>query len=60
MTIEEVEKPFYEEDEKSDESEEEKQEDKAPPKPSMDPDHRLLLKNARPLLQSRNAAVSNC
>jgi hypothetical protein len=23
----------------------------------MDPDHRLLLKNARPLLQSRNSAV---
>jgi hypothetical protein len=26
-------------------------------KASMDPDHRLLLKNARPLLQSRNSAV---
>jgi hypothetical protein len=26
-------------------------------KAEMDPDHRLLLKNARPLLQSRNSAV---
>lgn len=25
---------------------------------SLDPDHRLLLRNARPLLQSRNASVS--
>jgi len=24
---------------------------------TMDPDHRLLLKNAKPLLQSRNSAV---
>ncbi len=24
---------------------------------SLDPDHRLLLRNARPLLQSRNASV---
>lgn len=24
----------------------------------MDPDHRLLLRNTKPLLQSRNAAVS--
>ncbi|XP_065165526.1 AP-3 complex subunit beta-1-like [Atheta coriaria] len=28
-----------------------------PPQPSLDPDHRLLLRSARPLLQSRNAAV---
>ena len=27
---------------------------------TMDPDHRLLLKNAKPLLQSRNAAVRHC
>ncbi|PKK16672.1 hypothetical protein A306_00000286 [Columba livia] len=26
----------------------------------MDPDHRLLLRNTKPLLQSRNAAVSPC
>ena len=26
---------------------------------SMDSDHRLLLRNAKPLLQSRNAAVSD-
>lgn len=25
----------------------------------MDPDHRLLLRNTKPLLQSRNAAVSS-
>lgn len=25
--------------------------------PSLDPDHRLLLRSVRPLLQSRNAAV---
>ena len=25
---------------------------------SLDPDHKLLLRSARPLLQSRNAAVS--
>lgn len=26
----------------------------------LDHDHRLLLRNAKPLFQSRNAAVSNC
>ncbi|KAF2880489.1 hypothetical protein ILUMI_25696 [Ignelater luminosus] len=42
------ERPFY--DSGSDVSE------KASP-PALDPDHRLLLRSARPLLQSRNAAV---
>ena len=61
--------PFYEEEGEEEEEEgEESGEDgesgeegeKKPKKKtySMDPDHRLLLKNAKPLLQSRNAAVS--
>lgn len=62
--------PFYEEDESesedgdSDESGEgegegKKKKKKPKKKPyTMDPDHRLLLKNAKPLLQSRNASVS--
>ncbi|KAL1492701.1 hypothetical protein ABEB36_010917 [Hypothenemus hampei] len=40
-------RPFY--DSNSDVSEK--------PLPSLDPDHRLLLRSTRPLLQSRNAAV---
>jgi len=47
------EKPFYEDD-----HEEEKEMNGDQRQTSMDPDHRLLLKNAKPLLQSRNAAVS--
>ncbi|XP_062318754.1 AP-3 complex subunit beta-2 isoform X4 [Osmerus eperlanus] len=57
------EKAFYGSDDDEDEDEEEK-EKKAEPaalskrKPYvMDPDHRLLLRNTKPLLQSRNAAV---
>lgn len=57
--------PFYEEDENksSDEKgsgdEEGDKKDAKPKKPHyvMDADHRLLLKNCKPLLQSRNAAV---
>ncbi|XP_047245130.1 AP-3 complex subunit beta-2 isoform X10 [Girardinichthys multiradiatus] len=56
-------KTFYGSDEDEDEDEEEK-ENKAEAaamakrKPYvMDPDHRLLLRNTKPLLQSRNAAV---
>uniref|UniRef100_A0AAX7TI09 AP-3 complex subunit beta C-terminal domain-containing protein n=1 Tax=Astatotilapia calliptera TaxID=8154 RepID=A0AAX7TI09_ASTCA len=46
-------KTFYGSDEDEDEDEEEKEK-----KPYvMDPDHRLLLRNTKPLLQSRNAAV---
>ena len=53
--------PFYS-DSDSDESEEEEGDGKEakPPKKKpyvMDPDLRLLLRNAKPLLQSRNAAV---
>lgn len=44
------EKTFYESD-----SEDKKEEAKAY---VMDPDHRLLLRNTKPLLQSRNTAVS--
>lgn len=43
----ETDRPFY--DSNSDISEK--------PAPSLDPDHRLLLRSTRPLLQSRNAAV---
>ncbi|XP_012717915.2 AP-3 complex subunit beta-2 isoform X9 [Fundulus heteroclitus] len=59
------EKTFYGSDEDEDEDDEEKEKEKkveaaamAKRKPYvMDPDHRLLLRNTKPLLQSRNAAV---
>uniref|UniRef100_A0A7N6AQF0 AP-3 complex subunit beta n=1 Tax=Anabas testudineus TaxID=64144 RepID=A0A7N6AQF0_ANATE len=57
------EKTFYgsDEDEEEDEEEKEKKAEAAAMakrKPYvMDPDHRLLLRNTKPLLQSRNAAV---
>ncbi|XP_063759563.1 AP-3 complex subunit beta-2 [Eleginops maclovinus] len=55
-------KTFYGSDEDEDEEEEEKEKKAEAPmakrKPYvMDPDHRLLLRNTKPLLQSRNAAV---
>uniref|UniRef100_A0A8C4P048 AP-3 complex subunit beta n=1 Tax=Dicentrarchus labrax TaxID=13489 RepID=A0A8C4P048_DICLA len=46
-------KTFYGSDEDEDEDEEEKEKNPY----VMDPDHRLLLRNTKPLLQSRNAAV---
>lgn len=46
------EKTFYDSD-----SEEKKGQMEAQPY-IMDPDHRLLLRNTKPLLQSRNTAVS--
>ncbi|XP_062068515.1 AP-3 complex subunit beta-1 isoform X2 [Lepus europaeus] len=46
------EKNFYESD---DEQQEEAEKRKTPY--AMDPDHRLLIRNTKPLLQSRNAAV---
>ncbi len=46
------EKAFYDSD-----SEEKKSQTEAKPY-VMDPDHRLLLRNTKPLLQSRNTAVS--
>lgn len=54
------EKSFYASDD-DDEDEEKKVEAAALAKRKpyvMDPDHRLLLRNTKPLLQSRNAAVS--
>ena len=51
------EKAFYDSD-----SEEKRDETETKPY-MMDPDHRLLLRNTKPLLQSRNTAVStleNC
>lgn len=54
---------FYGSDEDEDEEEDEKEKKAEAPamakrKPYvMDPDHRLLLRNTKPLLQSRNAAV---
>ncbi|KAM7003036.1 AP-3 complex subunit beta-2 isoform 6-T6 [Tautogolabrus adspersus] len=56
-------KTFYGSDDDSDEEEDEKDKKEeahamAKRKPYvMDPDHRLLLRNTKPLLQSRNAAV---
>ncbi|XP_075946104.1 AP-3 complex subunit beta-2 isoform X1 [Anarhichas minor] len=56
-------KTFYGSDEDEDDEEEEEKDKKAEAtmakrKPYvMDPDHRLLLRNTKPLLQSRNAAV---
>ncbi|XP_047451699.1 AP-3 complex subunit beta-2 isoform X5 [Mugil cephalus] len=56
-------KTFYGSDDDEDEDEEEKEKKAeaaavAKRKPYvMDPDHRLLLRNTKPLLQSRNAAV---
>lgn len=49
--VEDNEKNFYD----SDDEEEEKSGKKKPY--AMDPDHRLLIRNTKPLLQSRNAAV---
>lgn len=45
-------KPFYED---SDEDEEKEKKDESL---VLDPDHRLLLRNTKPLLQSRNSSVS--
>lgn len=46
------------ESEKSDEEDDDSEDEEKKPKPySMDPDHRLLLRNCQPLLQSRNSAV---
>lgn len=48
-------KPFYEDDEEEEEVEKSK---KPVYKLLLDQDHKLLLRNAKPLLQSRNASVS--
>ena len=56
------EEPFYpdsEDDEEENDDKEDENEEKVPKKKPyvMDPDHRLLLRSTKPLLQSRNAAV---
>jgi len=54
------EKEFYENSEDEEEEDEERiiiDEDKIKPIYKMDPDHRLLLRSTKPLLQSRNASV---
>lgn len=51
--LEDNEKNFYE----SEEEEEEKEKSSRKKSYAMDPDHRLLIRNTKPLLQSRNAAV---
>lgn len=53
------EKSFYASDEEEEEEKKVEASALAKRKPYvMDPDHRLLLRNTKPLLQSRNAAVS--
>lgn len=47
----EKEKPFYEESE-GDENKDSRKDESL-----LDPDHRLLLRNTKPLLQSRNSSV---
>ncbi|XP_076465075.1 AP-3 complex subunit beta-2-like isoform X2 [Babylonia areolata] len=61
---EEEERPFYESSGKEDEEDEEEEAGKGDAKGEvkkapyiMDPDHRLLLRQAKPLLNSRNSAV---
>ncbi len=62
MIDENSEKAFYgsEDSEKEEEEEEEKEKEEKPKKKPyiMDPDHRLLLRTCKPLLNSRNASVS--
>ena len=51
---------FYPKSGSSDEEAEEEDEEKQKKQPYiMDPDHRLLLRTCKPLLQSRNSAVSS-
>ncbi|XP_074650639.1 AP-3 complex subunit beta-2-like isoform X2 [Tubulanus polymorphus] len=51
-------KPFYGSDEDDDDNDGDSEKDSPKKKPYiMDPDHRLLLRTCRPLLNSRNAAV---
>lgn len=45
-------------DDDDEEEDEEKKKKEQKPVYIMDPDHRLLLRNCKPLLQSRNASVS--
>lgn len=56
IEVEDKEQPFYEDEEEEEDGEAEAEKLQQRPK-MMDHDHRLLLRNAKPLLQSRNAAV---
>lgn len=57
---EETEKSFYGEEDSDEDEKNDNEEGEVQRKPYvMDQDHRLLLRSAKPLLQSRNAAVSN-
>ncbi|KAG8222149.1 hypothetical protein J437_LFUL000731 [Ladona fulva] len=50
-------KPFYEDEDDIDGEHDPSKEEKIKKTYSLDPDHRLLLRNTKPLLQSRNASV---
>ena len=51
-------RPFYEESDAEDEQEDGSDDAGGPPAPPpLDADHRMLLRNTKPLLQSRNASV---
>lgn len=56
-----VEKPFYEDEDDEDEDEDDdddmRKDEKVKKTYTLDADHRLLLRNTKPLLQSRNASV---
>ncbi|XP_045112281.1 AP-3 complex subunit beta-2-like [Portunus trituberculatus] len=56
IEVEDKEQPFYEDEEEEEDAEADPEKLQQRPK-MMDHDHRLLLRNAKPLLQSRNAAV---
>ncbi|XP_063848352.1 AP-3 complex subunit beta-2-like isoform X2 [Scylla paramamosain] len=56
IEVEDKEQPFYEDEDEEEDGEAEAEKLQQRPK-MMDHDHRLLLRNAKPLLQSRNAAV---
>ncbi|KAJ9584754.1 hypothetical protein L9F63_020904, partial [Diploptera punctata] len=50
-------KPFYDEDDDEDDDDDSEKGGKRKKKLMLDGDHRLLLRNTKPLLQSRNASV---
>ena len=55
----EADRPFYDSDKDDGDNSDDSAEGKPKPKPFiMDSDHRLLLRQAKPLLNSRNASVS--
>ena len=60
MIQEEQEKSFYGSESDKEEAEDGKEETPVKKPYVMDSDHRLLLRSVKPLLQSRNSAVSTC